>query len=144
MEIYLLLTLAVFCALLWLVIVARDITRDRAGSAMQIEGAAVLRDIAKFLAAFGTPRIEVGQQDISQHGYSDDSCHYQCHAVYTVQKSVEAGSNTRQMWSNSPNGLALFLFLIVLFGSLFLRLSLSRITDLGHNRDSLAIRSRRS
>jgi len=54
-----LLTLTVFCALLWLIIVARDVTRDRTGSTMMIERATVLRDVANLLAAFSIPRIEV-------------------------------------------------------------------------------------
>lgn len=68
METCLLLTLTAFRALFWLIIMARDVTRDCTGSTMQIKGAAVLRDVAKRLAASGTTKIQVGQQDVSQHG----------------------------------------------------------------------------
>lgn len=138
METCLLLTLTILCALHWLIIMTRDVTRDRTGPAMLIEGAAVLRDVAKFLAASGTSRIEVGQQDVSQHGQNDDSCHYQCHAVYG---RLQGHSSNRLRWI-SPTSLALFPN-CPFFAFLLLSPS-SRITDLGHNRILLAIHDRRS
>lgn len=92
METRLLLTLTILCTLHWLIIMTRDVTCDRTGPAMLIEGTAVLRDVAKLLAAFSTSRIEVGQQDVSQHGQNDDNCHYQCHAV--CGRLQEHSSNT--------------------------------------------------